>query len=184
MTEPRTIRLETPHYILRTMEPSDNMVAGGGWLNDPRTARMLNARQGRIDEEGFRSYVQGFDRVTGHLLGIFEKDGGRLIGMRALYIDQKRNDFLVNVIVGESHARNKGARAETGEAMYRYFFEELGLAAAHCTVLTGNDIILNVMDRNGWVLEQRSQKPAASGQGTVELLHYRLTRDVWRERQR
>ena len=183
MTEPRTIRLETAHYILRSMEPGDDMTAGGLWLNDPRTARMLNARQGRIDEEGFRSYVQGFDRVTGHLLGIFEKDGGRLIGMRALYIDQTCNDFLVNVIIGESYARNKGARAETGEAMYRYFFEELGLVAAHCTVLPGNDIILNVMDRDGWVLEKRSQKPAASGNGMVELLHYRLTRDMWRQRQ-
>ena len=183
MSGPRTIRLETPHYILRTMEPGDDMIAGGGWLTDPRTARMLNAPPARISEEGFRTYVQGFNRVTSHLLGIFEKDGGRLIGMRALYIDQTRNDFLVNVIIGESYARNKGARAETGEAMYRYFFEELGLVAAHCTVLPGNDIILNVMDRDGWVLEKRSQKPAASGNGMVELLHYRLTRDMWRQRQ-
>ena len=182
-TEPRTIRLEAEHYILRTVEPGDEMGSWGGWLTDPRTARMLNARQARLSEASLRAYVQGFDRITSHLLGIFEKDSGRMIGMRALYIDQKRNDFLVSVIIGETHARNKGARAETGEAMYRYFFEVLELEAAHCTVLPGNAIILHVMDQDGWVLERKSKKPAASGEGMVELLHFRLTREVWRLRQ-
>ncbi len=180
--EPPAIHLETPNYILRTIEPDDNRGSWSDWLTDPQTARALNARPVRLSDGAFRDYVQSFDGVTRHLLGIFEKAGGRLVGVRALYIDRQRNDFLVNVIIGDKQARNKGARAETGEAMDRYFFETLGLTAARCTVVSGNDIIMRVMDREGWVLEHKESKPSASGEGLVELLHFRLTRDEWRRR--
>ena len=179
----RFIRLETPHYLLRTLEPADATASWGDWLTDPAAAQNLNARPVRMSIEAIRDYVEKFDRATAHLLGIFVKDTNALIGIRSIYVDWKRREFLVNVLVGESEARNKGARGETRTVMYRYFFEELGLDAARCSVVSTNAPMLAVMTRNGWRHEHISRKPNANGEGTVELHHFRLTRDAWRQKE-
>jgi hypothetical protein len=83
------------------------------------------------------------------------------------------------VLVGAKHARGKGARSETSDVIYRYFFEGLGLQSASCAVVATNETILRVMDHDGWVYERTTSKPAASGRGYVELRHFRLTRDTW-----
>jgi RimJ/RimL family protein N-acetyltransferase len=176
---PRTIALETPHYTVRTLEPDDASESWRDWLADPDTARQLNAQPARLSLQAVRDYIASFDRTTAHLLGIFEKEGGRLIGIRAVYINQPRREFLVNVLIGERDARNKGARSETRAAMYRYFFEDLDLETARCTVLSTNAPILKVMARNGWIHERTEQRPSPQ-HGTIELLHFRLPRDVWR----
>lgn len=180
---PRLIRLETPRYIVRTLDPADATEAWGNWLTDPATARNLNARPERMSAGAIRTYIENFDRMSAHLLGIFEKETEQLIGIRALYIDWKHREFLVNVLVGESEARNKGARGETSTVMYRYFFEDMGLEAARCSVVSTNATILNVMARNGWNQIHKDRKPAADGQGFVDLHHFRLTRDVWRRKE-
>jgi RimJ/RimL family protein N-acetyltransferase len=181
---PRLIRLETPHYLLRTLEPDDATASWGDWLTDSAAAQNLNARPVRLSIEAIRDYVEKFDRMTAHLLGIFVKDTNALIGIRSIYVDWTQREFLVNVLVGESEARNKGARGETRTVMYRYFFEELGLDAARCSVVSTNAPMLAVMARNGWLHEHVSRKPNANGEGNVELHHFRLTRDAWRQKER
>jgi RimJ/RimL family protein N-acetyltransferase len=177
---PRTIRLETANYLLRTLEPADAAESWRDWLADPDTARQLNAQPARLTLEALRNYIASFNRATAHLLGVFEKDGGRLIGIRAIYINEPRREFLVNVLIGERDARNKGARSETRAAIYRYFFDEMDLETARCTVLATNAPILRVMARGGWIHERTEQRPSPE-QGTIELLHFRLPREVWRQ---
>ena len=181
--EPRTISLETPNFLVRTMELDDIGPGWQDWLKDPVTARNLNARPESLSEETLRNYVRSFDRAKAHLLGIFEKEWGRLIGLRAIYVNPETGEFLVNVLIGESDARNKGARSQSREVMYRYFFEEMDLKSAVCTVVSTNETTLKVMDRNGWVHEGSTRKPAADGQGFVELLTFRLTREEWRRKE-
>jgi RimJ/RimL family protein N-acetyltransferase len=179
---PRLIRLETPHYVVRSLEPADATQSWGNWLADPVAARNLNARPGSLTIDQVRAYIEKFDRVNAHLLGIFDKAADRLIGIRANYIDWKLREFLINVLVGESDSRNKGARSETRTVMYRYFFEELGLDAARCSVVSTNTAMLDVTKRNGWIHDRISRKAAADGNGVVELHHFRLPREVWKKK--
>ena len=67
--------------------------------------------------------------------------------------------------------------------VYRYFFEELDMQTARASAVSTNEAIIRVMSHNGWIHEHTERKPAASGQGTVELHHYRLPRDVWRQKE-
>jgi RimJ/RimL family protein N-acetyltransferase len=177
---PLAIKLETPNYVVRTLEPEEATEPWQDWLNDPATMRNLNAPPTTMSRDQIKEYIESHDRVTGHLLGIFAKETGQLVGIRAIYIDPECNEFLVNILIGERDARGKGARSETRTVIYRFFFEELGLDSARCSVVASNDAILRVMDRQGWVREHTSLKPAASGEGFVELHHFRLTRAVWR----
>jgi RimJ/RimL family protein N-acetyltransferase len=180
---PTTIRLESPNYIVRTLEVTDATDGWRHWMKDPAALRNLNAAPAEHNEADIRAYIARFDRTLSHLLGIFEKDTQRLTGIRSIYIDPQRREFLVNVLVGESEARNKGARTESRDVMYRYFFEEMDLNAAYCTVLATNELVLRVMDRNGWILERTIHKPAVDGQGTVEIREFRLPRDVWKHKE-
>lgn len=179
---PRVINLETPHYIVRTLETTDATESWRHWMTDPATLRNLNAKPVVLTDAEIRAYIARFDRKTSHLLGIFEKDTGHLIGIRAIYIDPQHAEFLVNVLVGESEARNKGARTETRDVIYRYFFETLDLQSARCTVLATNTPVLRIMDRAGWVQEHTDHKPATDGAGFVEIRSFRLTRAVWKQR--
>ena len=179
----RIITLETPDYILRTLESGDATDVWRDWLIDPQTARNLNARPEPMDEEPVRNYIASFNRTTTHLLGIFTKQTGGLIGIRAVHVDLALREFLVNVLIGETGARNKGARTQTSGVMYRYFFEDMGLETARCAAVADNAQILKVLDQGGWIRARTEKKTAASGDGFVQLHHFRLLRTVWRRKE-
>jgi hypothetical protein len=86
---------------------------------------------------------------------------------------------LANVLTGEVDARGRGARAETQEVMYRYYFDVLGMEAACCTVFAHNAAILKVTNGGGWELTDTTYKPAAGGGAPIELRSFRLQRETW-----
>lgn len=176
---PHAIALETPDFVIRTLEPGDATEAWRDWLADPETARMLNAKPDALDVEAVRKYIASFDRMRAHVLGIFEKRTGRLVGIRAVYVDAKRSAFLVNVLVGDKAARGKGARRQSRAAVYRYFFEVMNLATAHATVVADNTIVLAGMAKRGWIEDGVENRQSAAGSGRVEIRKFRLPRDVW-----
>jgi len=180
---PRTVRVETANYLIRSLEVADANESFGAWLLDPNAQRLLNAKPRRLTLPQVRAHIASFDRVNAHLLGIFEKRTGRLVGMRAVMINHQLKEYLVNVLIGEADARGKGARHETRFAMHNFMFEELGMEAAVCSVLDENVEMIRTIEKNGWVLQRMSRKAKASGAGQVALRDYRLTRETWRASQ-
>jgi RimJ/RimL family protein N-acetyltransferase len=183
-TPARNVALETPSHIIRTVERTDANEDWCKWTADPVAARMLNARPRELTIDQLRAYIDSFDRSTRHLLGIFEKDTGRLIGIRSVYIDFDRKEFYDNILVGETQDRGKRARTESTDAVLPFFFEELGLESSVCSILADNAHMLEIVARKGWVHERTSPKPRADGNGTIDALTFRLTRDVWRQKTR
>lgn len=180
---PRTIQVKTANYVIRSVEPDDVTEGWCDWMMDERANAMLNAKPRRMTQDEIHAYVARFDRKTSHLLGIFEKATGTIIGMRVVYIEPIKREYVVNMLIGDPDARGKGARKETRFAMHNFMFEELGLEAACCTVVGDNAEMIAVLAANGWRHEHTSTKPRASGQGLVEIRHYRLTREAWRSTQ-
>lgn len=174
----RKIRLETPHFVLRSIEPEDASPEWTQWLNDPTAARMLNTAPRAMSMEQIQDYIGSFDGKSDHLLGIFEKDNGALIGIRAVHIDWQYKEFLINILVGDTAARGKGARAETRDALYKYLFEDLELETARCSVLAHNADVLRIMDENGWQHIHTWHKPSAAGGAFVEVRDFSLSRDA------
>lgn len=177
------IRLDTPDYIVRTIDLTDDLGDWAEWLTDTDTARSLNARADRLSKDALEAYIASFDGETSYLFGIFEKQTGRLVGVRAIYIDALQKAFYVNVLIGERDARDKGARTQSRHVVYQYFFETRGLEVAYANVVATNEAVLAGMAKRGWLLERTSRKADANGAGAVELHHFRLPRDRWRELQ-
>lgn len=181
---PLIIRLETLHHIVRTVERADATERWGKWFLDPTAARHLNLRPFEMSLDRLRGYIDGFDRVTSHLLGVFDKETGMIVAIRSIYVDFARREFLDNILVGEVEARGKYARAESTDAILPYFFEELDLESSRCTVLGENKKMLELVARKGWVHEGSELRPSVVGGAPIEVRRYRLDRDTWRQKMR
>ncbi len=176
---PRTIRLETPHFILRTVEPGDVTLRWAAWLADPAKTRTLNAKPLTLSVDDIRNYLANFDRVKAHILGIFERGSGGMIGFWEVYVDWKHREFLINVLIGERGRASLDAREETQWALHAYFFDTLGLEAMRCSVVSTNSLIVRVLTDYGVVHEHTSTKAPAGGGEPVKIMHFRLTKSQW-----
>lgn len=180
MRAPFDITIDTPNYIVRTLHESDDMGRWGEWLDDENTARMLNVAQRKLTPDDFKKYVRGFDRINNHVLGIFRREDGELIGIFSNYINWERSEFLMNLIIGDIPERKTHVRHETSWRTNRYFFEELDLKFQRASTLATNIPAIRALEEKLWTLSGRSSKPSSDGTGAVELLHYTRSREVWR----
>lgn len=178
--EARTLYAESAHYVIRTLEVADATESWCDWLMDPRAQINLNAAPQRLVLDQVRTYVASFDRKRSHIVGIFAKDTGQLVGIRNAYVDREHRECTLNTLIGETQARGRGANHESRYAMHNFVLEDLDLDCARATVVGENEYMFNLLTRTGWVHEHTSTKPRASGEGLVQLRHMRLTRDAWR----
>ncbi len=172
------VRLVTARYVLRSVTPEDVSEGWPRWSNDPGTARWLNMPQREFSRDDIVKYISTFDNQKSFLIGIFEKDGGRIIGFHAIYVDWQHSEYLINVMIGELDARNKGARSEARIAIHDYFMDVLGLKRSRSSVLDGHPQLAQMM-RWGWTTDGVVQKPSASGGAPVNVLMMTLTRENW-----
>lgn len=184
MSDHAVITLDTPNYRVRTLTPDDANESWTKWLLEPTAIQMLNARRQTMSVEALRAIIKGFDSKARYLFGIFDKASGELVGIRAVYVDLKKKEWVDNVLIGPVEARRKGAHTESTDAVGHYFFEEVGLAVVRCTVVADNKPTLAIVRRLGLIHEQTTYRASKSGAGVVELLHFRLNRETWRQNQR
>jgi hypothetical protein len=180
MRAPFDIMIDTPNYVVRTLQENDGMGNWGDWLTDPNTARMLNAVPKKFTADDFKKYVRAFDRINNHLLGIFRRDGGQLVGLWSNFINWEASEFMINLVIGEIPERKTHVRHETSWRVNRYFFEQLDLKFQRATTVATNIPAIRSLEEKNWTLSGRSTKPAADGQGNVEILIYTRTREVWK----
>ena len=180
MRAPINIMIETPNYVVRTLEETDDMGNWGRWLDDPNTAQMLNAPRKTLTAEDFREHVRGFDRIDHHLLGIFRRTDGLLVGMFANYIAWERSEFLMNLVVGDILERKTHVRHETSWRVNRYFFETLDLKYQCANTLATNFPAIRALEEKKWTLSARTTQLSADGHGIVEILQYTRSREVWK----
>lgn len=182
--QPLTIHLETARYIHRTIDSGDATEDWANWLTEPSTVKALNAAPLKLDIAMIRSYIATFDRKKSHLLGIFDKEDGQLIGIRSIYIDWHHREFMVNILIGHPGQRSQGAMRETRDALYHVLFEDWGLEVVRATVLATNTFVNTYMQAEGWMIMHRSFKRAASSNEMIEVLEYQMTRDQHRRYER
>lgn len=176
-----TLRFDTPDYILRSLVHGDENEAWGNWLADPRLAANLNAVPRARTMAELTMYIDKFDRITGHLLGIFDRSDNTMVGIRTIEIDMARRAFNVHVLVGEREIWGQGAKEQTSVALINWAFEICDLIWCEATVLASNRKMLRHLDETGWVIWGKAIKPSAVDGRAIELIKLRRHRDVWRK---
>jgi RimJ/RimL family protein N-acetyltransferase len=181
MPIPFAIRVDTEHYLVRSLDVADATERAGQWLADPQKAKMINAPARALSLTEMRDYIAGHDRIAGHILGIFDKANGNHIGFWAVYVDWSLQEFLANVLVGERGSAAPGARRATQRPVMAYFFEDLGLETLRFSVLSRNENVGDKIERAGLAPEHMSFTASVEGQAALEeVQHYRVSKEVWR----
>lgn len=176
------ICLESANHLLRTMEPADALLDWGGWSANPTTARLLNAAPRAMSVGERQAYIARFDSKARHLLGIWEKDSARLVGLWAIYVNEAAREFLLNVLVGVGDARAKGAQDDTCELIYEHFFDRLDMLAVRCTVSERNEKMIRHLLQRRWTRVGASERESVAGERAVAIHLFRLSREDWRAR--
>src|SRR5205823_6293133 len=96
------------------------------------------------------------------LLGIFERQTWKHVGIETVQINYSTRTFLVNLLIGEPEYRNKGVTNEFKLPFRDYFFEKLGLETMTCTALSHNHVIIHYLIKTGWKLEKILKKHVKS----------------------
>jgi hypothetical protein len=86
----------------------------------------------------------------------------------------------MNLIIGDVAERKTHVRHEASWRVNRYFFEHLDLKFQRASTLATNIPAIRALEEKQWTLSGHSANPAADGTGTVEILHYTRSRDVWK----
>ena len=177
---PRTICLETKHYVLRTLAEGDVSEHACAWFADAAKARMINAPARALTPEEFAGYIISHDRINGHVLGIFEKPSLRHVGLWSAYIDWEYREFQLNVLVGERLANPSGAYYETDRVLQDFMFETLDLETLRCSCLARNTRMVERMVIVGLKPELIEHVASASREAFEEIHHYRVPKNLWR----
>jgi RimJ/RimL family protein N-acetyltransferase len=179
---PQDFRIETRRFILRDLERADVTERACAWLADPVKARMINAVPRAMTPDQFGDYIADHDRISGHLLGVFDKRSGDLVGLWAVHIDWEYSEFRLSVLIGERIPGAVNIRSETQRELLRHLFEVCGLTTLRCSVLARNDAIgAKVFAAAGVEPEHVSYNVGAQKEGFIEVRHYRVSRDIWRD---
>jgi RimJ/RimL family protein N-acetyltransferase len=177
--EPIDVRIEAQNYLLRTLDPQDASDRCCGWLADPAKARLINAPARAMSLHDFADYIASHDRISGHILGIFDKATGIHVGIWSVYIDWELKEFLINVLVGE-RGYEPGARRQTQRKLLDFLFENLDLQTLRCAILARNERMENRFELGNIKPEHISFTPSANEAAFEEVRHYSIARDAWR----
>lgn len=74
------VHIETPHLITRTLRAADVTQEFVQWFNDPQMLQGLNLSALHFSVDGLRAFVASFDNINHFLIGIFDKESGKVMG--------------------------------------------------------------------------------------------------------
>jgi hypothetical protein len=182
---PINISYETEHCIVRDLEASDACETICNWMSDPEIAKGLNAPVLALSMDDLHKYIASHNRIDGHLLGVFDRPTGQILGLWSVYLDWEHREFLINVLLPGNVSGELGVLRETGRPIYRIMFEDRGMEALRFNVLASNQRVQERLAVPGDEAiakpEHVSRTPSASGSGQEEVRHYRITRDQYVE---
>ncbi len=174
------LRATTPRFELRAMDGNGVDERVVGWLNDPDIVR-----------EGVFPAISTMDRCrawvgrvlnAGNLVvGIYERNHGRLVGFFVVILDRYNNIARTLVYIGERGLWGTGAVQECRAALIDRLFDDLGVAKVWGQVNTRNlPMVFNYVAQ-GFVLEAIAREHAVTRQGKrVDQYFFGLLPEEWR----
>ena len=150
---------ETARFVVKPLVASDAAEHLCDWTLDPLAAEMLNTPQRIWTIESQRTYFSSHEhRKDKHLLGIWAKDEAKLIGLYVISPHPGNQTFTLSTLIGDKAWRGKGTATEATDALYAYYFDQLGYAKAKANVRPQNKAMLWLMLSGAWKKEAHLEK--------------------------
>jgi RimJ/RimL family protein N-acetyltransferase len=180
------LRIEAGGYLVRTLTVKDASERWGEWLADPEVAYLLNAEPRRLTRSEVVDYIRSFDQHSRLLLGIFDQQAGKHIGIITVAIDHAASRGLGNMLIGEPDYRNQGVLNSLRRSLAELLFDTLGLQTMVASVLAHNQVVLDWMRKHGWILEHTLKGHIRSRRGDqmLDVCLLRYPREAWEARKR
>lgn len=176
--------LETPRLRLRRFGPGDaaavfNLVsdlAVAKW-----TARIPHPYERAMTDDWLRDTDRRMADGKGIAFAIETRAAGELIGSAGLDFETAPGLAEIGYYLGRAHW-GRGFMSEAAEALLRFGFETLNLAAVRGEVMPDNAASLSVLDKMGFDRLGRDEVDAPARGGRIPVEVRLLTADTWRER--
>jgi [ribosomal protein S5]-alanine N-acetyltransferase len=122
----RSIRLETTHFMIRTMSRRQVARATFPWTNDAEVMAAIQLKAGNWLLRRWRRRYPHFDDRRSFCFGIWERKEKRFIGYHVVQM-QKSGVAFIGIVIGDKTWWGKGAACEARAAIIDYLFETQGV---------------------------------------------------------
>jgi RimJ/RimL family protein N-acetyltransferase len=186
MSAPQEYRVEAGRYLFRTLKEEDASERWAAWPADPEAADLLNAPRRALTKAEIVDYIRSFDQHSRLLLGVFDQEAGRHIGIITVAIDRAASRGLGNILIGEPEYRNFGVLTTIRKPLGDFLFETLGLQTMVGSVLAHNRVVLDWLRKEGWTLERtlKGHIQSQSGDKMLDVCLLSYPREAWYARER
>lgn len=148
------VRVETSHYLLRSITAADVTPGFASWFDDPLMLQGLNLEALHFSVDGLRAFVASFDNIDHFMIGAFSKDGGQLQGFYNFSVN--RSHRVATLTLGmEPHAGlGRTILWETAGPLFDEMFAKAPIDKISGRVLVLNRrILFALMDNDHFVCE-------------------------------
>jgi RimJ/RimL family protein N-acetyltransferase len=186
LSGPQEVRVEAGRYLFRTLTEADASERWGEWPADPEAAYLLNAPARKLTRPEIAEYIRSFDQRSRLLLGIFDQETNKHIGIITLAIDRAASRGLGNILIGEPDYRNQGVLTTIRRQLGDFLFDTLGLQTMVGSVLAHNHVVLDWLRKQGWTIERtlKGQIKSQSGDKMLDVCLLSYSREAWEARKR
>jgi RimJ/RimL family protein N-acetyltransferase len=149
----RPIVLETDRLKLRSLRPSDASRRYLKWIADPEVMTPLNMPARELNLGELAAYIASFDDRQRYLVGIFEKEGDRHIGILMVEVNSQHRLAKLSFLIGEADWRGKGALREAGAALIAHLFAERSIEKIKAQAMADNTASQATLEALGFQAE-------------------------------
>ncbi|WP_205746385.1 GNAT family N-acetyltransferase [Dyella amyloliquefaciens] len=177
------VHIETHGYLLRTVVPGDITTRMVDWVNSEAMRTGLNLPPLNFSLDRLRAFVDGFDSLNNHFIGIFDRATAQLIGFYTLDVNLAHKVGNITCGIGEPEYLGRRVLWHTIDALLDHFFTYRDVHKVTARILAKNQhMLFNFIDNTRFVWEAKLQRECLAANGErLDVLVFAAHRDGCRE---
>lgn len=174
------VRLETPNFIIRSMEPEDVDDRFVSWFADENYMHRMGSNTRRSRDEVVR-HINRMNNSRDFLLGIFARDTALVGGWFRVYHEVAIRRAKLNILIGEKLNRGRRNIGEMNLAIHDFMFDDLRVRKVFTTVYGHNIHSRRLLERSGYQVEGQLRQHGVTEDGAwVDIFYYGMLPSDWR----
>ena len=178
----RYIKLQTERFLVKTLSPNDACESLVRWLADPELMANMNQRPEKRFMPQIERWISSYDQAIDYLLGVFTREGTKLIGYYTVEIKQAHRRALFTVMIGDRDYWGQGTVLETRAAIIDYLFKNVQIDKVVGSPIARNFPAIFNYKAQGWTCEgifKEHVVDANHPQRRLDLYAFGMLRSDW-----